>query len=67
MGQETKGMRYQSVNYATVQGLMHGVNEQSLMAEHRRQSKKKGTGIDGVDKAQYDENVEENIRQLKTT
>ena len=40
---------------------MHHVNETSLMAEHRKQSRKKATGIDGVDKAQYDQNAEENI------
>ena len=64
MEQETKGIRYQSEHFSTVQGLMHSVNEKSLMAEHRKQSRKKATGIDGVDKAQYDENAEENIRGL---
>ena len=64
MEQETKGIRYQSEHYATVQGLMGSVNEQSLMAEHRKKSRRKATGIDGVDKAQYDESAEENIRQL---
>ena len=64
MEQETKGIRYQSEHYATVQGLMHRVNEQSLMAEHRRQDRKKATGIDGVNKAQYDENATDNIRVL---
>ena len=64
MEQETKGIRYQSEHFRTVQGLMHSVNEQSLMAEHRKQSRKKATGIDGVDKAQYDKNAEENIRGL---
>ena len=64
MEQETKGIRYQSEHFPTVQGLMHCVNEQSLMAEHRKQSRKKATGIDGVDKAQYGENAAENIRQL---
>lgn len=64
MEQETKGIRYQSERFPTVQGLMHCVNERSLMEEHRKQSRKKATGIDGVDKAQYDENAEENIRQL---
>ena len=64
MEQEAKGIRYQSEHFPTVQGLMHCVNEQNLMEEHRKQSRKKATGIDGVDKAQYDENAEENIRQL---
>ena len=64
MEQEAKGIRYQSEHFPTVQGIMHCVNEQSLLEEHRRQSRRKATGVDGVDKAQYDENAEENIRQL---
>lgn len=64
MEQEAKGIRYQSEHYETVQNLMCKVNEQSLLAEHRKQSKKKATGIDGVDKAAYDENAEENIQAL---
>lgn len=64
MEQETKGIRYQSEHFPTVQGIMHCVNAQSLMEEHRRQSRRKATGVDGVDKAQYDENAEETIRQL---
>ena len=64
MEQETKGIRYQSERFPTVQGLMHCVNEQSLLEEHRKQSRRKARGVDGVNKAQYDENAEENIRQL---
>ena len=64
MEPETKGIRYQSATFPTVQGLMHYVNEQTLMEEHRKQARKKATGIDGVDKTAYDENAEENIREL---
>ena len=64
MEQETKGIRYQSEHFPTVQGVMHCVNVQSLMEEHRKQSRKKATGIDGVDKAQYDKNAVENVRVL---
>ena len=64
MEQEAKGIRYQSEHFPTVQGLMHCVNEQSLLEEHRRQSRRKATGVDGVDKMRYDENAKENIRQL---
>ena len=59
MEPETKGIRYQSATFPTVQGLMHYVNEQTLMMEHRKQARKKATGIDGVDKAAYDENAAE--------
>ena len=64
MEPETKGIRYQSATYPAVQNLMHNVSEQTLMAEHRKQARKKATGIDGVDKTAYDENAEENIREL---
>lgn len=64
MGPETKGIRYQSATFPTVQGMMHYVNEQTLMMEHRRQARKTATGVDGVDKMAYDENAEENILEL---
>lgn len=64
MEQEPKGIREQSAKYPAVQNLMHNVNERTLMAEHRKQSKKKATGIDGVDKVSYDEKAEENVAEL---
>lgn len=64
MEPETKGIREQSAAYPAVQNLMHNVNEQMLMLEHRKQAKKKAIGIDGVDKEAYNEKVEENIRNL---
>lgn len=64
MEQEPKGIREQSAKYQVVQNLMHNVNERALMAEHRKQSKRKATGIDGVDKAAYDEKAEENVAEL---
>lgn len=64
MEQEPKGIREHSAKYPTVQNLMHNVNERTLMAEHRKQSRKKATGIDGVDKAAYDENAQESIAAL---
>lgn len=45
---------------------MHNANEQTLMVEHKKQARKKATGIDGVDKTAYDRNAEENIRKLVT-
>ena len=64
MEPETKGIRYQSATYPKVQNLMYSVNGQTLMLEHKRQARKKATGIDGVDKTAYDENAEENIQEL---
>lgn len=64
MESEAKGIRYQSEHYAKVQGIMHSVNAESLMAEHRRQARRKAVGIDGVSKEEYDLNAEENIAGL---
>ena len=64
MEQELKGIREQSAKYPAVQNLMHNVNERTLMAEHRKQSRKKATGVDGVDKAAYDEKAQDNIAEL---
>ena len=64
MEQEPKGIREQSAKYPMVQNLMHKVNERSLMAEHRKQSRKKATGVDGIDKAAYDEHARERIAAL---
>ncbi len=43
---------------------MRNVNEETLMTEHRKQNRKKAVGVDGVSKDKYDENAEENIREL---
>lgn len=64
MEKEVKGIRYQSEHFPKVQGIMHRVNAESLMAEHRKQCRKKAKGIDGVDKEQYDQNAEGNIQNL---
>ena len=52
---ETKaaGIREQSAKYSRVQNLMHKVNEETLMSEHQKQSRRKAVGIDGVSKDQY--------------
>ena len=64
MEQEPKGIREQSAKYPMVQNLMHKVNEWSLMTEHRKQSRKKAAGVDGIDKAAYDEHARERIAAL---
>ena len=33
---------------------MHSVNEQTLLAKHKKQARKKAAGTDGVDKTVYD-------------
>ena len=64
METQTEGIREQSAKYSKVQNLMHNVNEETLMSEHRKQSRRKAAGVDGMSKDQYEENAEENIREL---
>lgn len=64
METKTEGIIEQSAKYSGVQNLMHNVNEETLMTEHRKQSRRKAVGVDGVSKEQYDEKAESNIRNL---
>ena len=64
MEQESKGIRWQSENRRKVQNLMYLVNEGTLREEHRKQSEKKATGVDGVKKDDYDEKLDENLKDL---
>jgi len=65
MEKEAAGIRFQSEDdEPRMENLMHHVNEQTLMEEHRKQSRKKATGIDGVTKDEYDANVYENLKDL---
>ena len=50
--------------YGTVQGLMKYVNYDSILEQHKRQIKGKATGIDEIDKSEYEENLKENIEEL---
>jgi group II intron reverse transcriptase/maturase len=61
---ELKGIRYQSRTYKRLETLMNRVNAESIKAEHRRQSRKKAAGIDGVDKEKYGEELNENVDKL---
>lgn len=53
-----------SSKYSTVSGLMSYVNTDTLMEEFKRQSGKKAKGIDGISKADYAENLKENLDNL---
>jgi len=54
----------QAEKHERVQTLMHYVNKQNLIEEHRQQQKGKATGIDGVGKEVYGVNLEANIDDL---
>ncbi|MFZ5650280.1 MAG: group II intron reverse transcriptase/maturase [Bacillota bacterium] len=54
----------QAERHERLQTLMYYVNKQNLIEEHRQQQKGKATGIDGVGKEAYGENLEMNIDDL---
>lgn len=54
----------QAEKHERVQTLMHYVNKQNLIEEHKQQQKGKAKGIDGVGKEAYGENLEANIDDL---
>ena len=54
----------QQRKYRTVQGIMKYINEETIMKQHKKQERKKATGIDGVTKAEYAENLEGNVSDL---
>ena len=64
MEHELKDIRYQSRTYAKLQTLMNHVNAETIKVEHRRQASGKATGVDGVTKEQYGENLDENVAEL---
>lgn len=50
--------------YKTVQGIMKFVNEKTIIKQHIKQARNKATGIDGIGKEEYEENLNENVRNL---
>jgi len=54
----------QAEKHERLQTLLHYVNKQNLIEEHRLQQKGKAAGIDGIGKEGYGENLEENIDDL---
>ena len=59
-----EGIAKQSATHAKVQTIMHYVNRETLMDEHKNQETGKATGIDGVTKEQYSEHLDDNIEKL---
>lgn len=50
--------------YKTVQGVMKYINKETLIKQHKKQEKKIATGIDGIGKEQYEENLINNVDEL---
>lgn len=61
---ELKEIRYQSRIYARLETLMNRVNETSIKKAHRQQMQNKAVGVDGITKAEYGENLDENVSNL---
>ena len=59
-----EGIRRHTRAYPRVENLMRNVDRESLIAMHLKQPAKKAKGVDGVSKAEYGENLEENIGNL---
>ena len=64
MGNERKDIRTLAKKYDKLQTLMCYVNKETLLEQHKKQMKGKSSGIDGVTKEQYNENIENNIEDL---
>ena len=54
----------QAASHERVQTLMHHVNKSNLVEEHRRQGRKKATGIDGETKESYGADLDKNLDDL---
>jgi len=61
---ELRDLRYLSRTYAQVQTLMPRINEQALKEEHRKQKRGKASGVDGVSKDEYGDDLDANIADL---
>lgn len=70
MKNERKVIEYHSRQGKKVENLMHYINKETLMKQHRKQSKGKATGIDSINKEEYDieigRNIENLIQKMKT-
>ena len=64
MANDFSKIAIQLQKHKTVQGIMKYVNQESLIEQHKKQEKSKATGIDGISKIDYEENLNENIDGL---
>lgn len=70
MANDFSKIAIQLQKHGTVQGIMKYVNKETIIEQHKKQSKSKATGVDGISKTDYAENLEENaeslIKRMKT-
>lgn len=66
METKRKDIKYQLQQGYKLQTIMHYVNRETLIKQHEKQQKGKASGIDGITKEKYEENLEVNIENLLT-
>ena len=66
MGNERKDIRTLAMKYDKLQTLMCYVNKETLIEQHKKQMKGKASGIDGITKEQYNDNLDNNVENLLT-
>lgn len=64
MGNDYSEIRRQLTKYGNVQSLMRYINENSLIYKNAELDGSKATGVDKIAKADYVQNIEENIEKL---
>ena len=64
METKLKDIRTLSKTYPKLETLVNRVNYDSLLEEHNRQARDKAVGVDGITKQNYEENLDENLRNL---
>lgn len=64
MSNGIQDIRKLSTYYPNLETLIHYVNYDTLLEEHKRQLSSKAVGVDGVTKKEYDSNIEENLTNL---
>lgn len=66
METKRKDIKYQLQQGYKLQTIMHYVNRETLIKQHEKQQTGKASGIDGITKEEYEENLEVNIENLLT-
>lgn len=64
MENDTKGIRWQSEHRRKVENLIHLVNKARLADAHRQQNRRKASGIDGVTKDEYGQELDQQLDDL---
>ena len=64
METKRKDIKYQMQQGYKLQTIMHYVNRETLIKQHKKQKNNKANGIDRITKEKYEGNLENNIENL---